>query len=528
MPEMAAELPPADDSRDGLTAMSFLDHLEELRRRLIYSIIAVTVGFFACWNYHEFIFGYVQRPIMDALHRNGMAEKLVYLNPTEPFNLYLKVAALAGLFVTSPIVLYQVWMFISPGLYRNEKRYVFPFMFSTVLLFLAGGLFAYKMVYPAALTFLIDYGKQFQPMITIGEYTDLFLTIMIGMGVIFELPILVFFLSLMGIVTAGWMWRNLRYSILVIFIIAAIITPTTDILNMCIFAAPMVGLYIISIGIAWLVHPKQRKARKPEKIDENHPYPRRGGRPRPPSRAKLGRVVPNGMPSRLRRRLLRFCAHRIGRLAESFNSARAMPVHPRSRSLRPSPPSAAQIHQLEKYILSHVQYDQVEGDTFTPDTPEGKFPVRNIIAKFPGTREGVIIMAGHYDTNYPLRNTGYVGANDGGSSSGCPAGARQPVARAKKRDGYSVWLFWTDGEEAVKQWTATDSLYGTRHLADKWQQDGTLKKIKAFLLADMIGDADLNVDRDSNSTPWLEDIVRRRHPAGLPVPFLRPHHHCRG
>ena len=293
MPEMAAELPPADDSRDGLTAMSFLDHLEELRRRLIYSIIAVTVGFFACWNYHEFIFGYVQRPIMDALHRNGMAEKLVYLNPTEPFNLYLKVAALAGLFVTSPIVLYQVWMFISPGLYRNEKRYVFPFMFSTVLLFLSGGLFAYKMVYPAALTFLIDYGKQFQPMITIGEYTDLFLTIMIGMGVIFELPILVFFLSLMGIVTAGWMWRNLRYSILVIFIIAAIITPTTDILNMCIFAAPMVGLYIISIGIAWLVHPKQRKARQARKdqMIGSPRYPRRGGRPRPPSRAKLGREV---------------------------------------------------------------------------------------------------------------------------------------------------------------------------------------------------------------------------------------------
>lgn len=265
MPEMAAELPPADDSRDGLTAMSFLDHLEELRRRLIYSILAVTVGFFACWNYHEFIFSFVQRPIMDALRHNGMAEKLVYLNPTEPFNLYLKVAALAGLFVTSPIVLYQVWMFISPGLYRNEKRYVFPFMFATVLLFLSGGLFAYKMVYPAALTFLIDYGKQFQPMITIGEYTDLFLTIMIGMGVIFELPILVFFLSLMGIVTAGWMWRNLRYSILVIFIIAAIITPTTDILNMCIFAAPMVALYILSIGIAFLVHPKQRKARQARK-----------------------------------------------------------------------------------------------------------------------------------------------------------------------------------------------------------------------------------------------------------------------
>jgi len=139
---------------------------------------------------------------------------------------------------------------------------VVPFMLSTVTLFLSGGLFGYKMVYPAALDFLIGYGKQFQPMITIGEYTDLFLTIIIGLGVIFEMPILVFFLAMMGIVTAGWMWRNVRYSILVIFILAAILTPTTDILNMCLFAAPMVVLYVLSIGVAWLVHPKQRKARR--------------------------------------------------------------------------------------------------------------------------------------------------------------------------------------------------------------------------------------------------------------------------
>src|SRR6476619_2068041 len=261
MPELA-EAPPTEEEKDSMPTMGFLDHLEELRKRIIYSIAAVAVGFFACWWKVEKIYDVMQRPIMDALRANGMAEKLVYLNPTEPFNLYLKIAALAGLFLTSPFVLYQVWMFISPGLYRNEKRYVFPFMFSTVLLFLSGGLFAYKMVYPAALSFLIDYGRQFQPMITIGEYTDLFLTIMIGMGVIFELPILVFFLSLMGIVTAGWMWRNLRYSILVIFIIAAIVTPTTDILNMCVFAAPMIALYALSIAIAYLVHPKQRRARR--------------------------------------------------------------------------------------------------------------------------------------------------------------------------------------------------------------------------------------------------------------------------
>jgi len=210
----------------------------------------------------ERIYDFIQRPIMDALKKNGMAEKLVYLNPTEPFNLYLKTAALAGLFLTSPFVLYQVWMFISPGLYRREKKYVVPFMVSTITLFTCGGYFGYKIVYPAALNFLIEFGKQFQPMITINEYTQLFLSIILGMGLIFEMPILVFFLALMGIVSPRFMWKNFRYSILIIFIIAAIVTPTTDILNMCIFAAPMIALYVFSILVAWAVHPKQRAARK--------------------------------------------------------------------------------------------------------------------------------------------------------------------------------------------------------------------------------------------------------------------------
>jgi sec-independent protein translocase protein TatC len=266
MPELAAaELPPDGKAEDDLPAMGFLDHLEELRKRLIYSIIAVAVGFFVCWAYAERIYDVIQRPVIDALKHNGVPERLTFLSPTEPFNLYLKTALLAGLFVASPYVLYQVWMFISPGLYRHEKRYVMPFMGSTIFLFGAGGYFGYKIVFPAALDFLIGYGKQFQPMITIGEYTDLFLTVILGLGVVFELPILVFFLALMGVVSPGWMWRNVRYSILVIFVIAAILTPTTDILNMCIFAAPMVGLYLISIGIAWLVHPKTRQARRAKK-----------------------------------------------------------------------------------------------------------------------------------------------------------------------------------------------------------------------------------------------------------------------
>jgi sec-independent protein translocase protein TatC len=254
-----------DSKRDAMPTMGFLDHLEELRTRLVYSIAAVAVGFFACWWKVEAIYEIMQRPIMKALKDNGMSERLVYLNPTEPFNLYLKIAALAGLFLTSPFVLYQVWMFISPGLYRNEKSYVVPFIVSTIALFTTGGYFGYKVVYPQALGFLIHFGRQFQPMITIGEYTSLFLSIILGMGLIFEMPILIFFLALMGIVTAGFMWKNFRYSILIIFIIAAIVTPTPDVLNMCIFAAPMIALYLVSIGIAWAVHPKQRQARKEKK-----------------------------------------------------------------------------------------------------------------------------------------------------------------------------------------------------------------------------------------------------------------------
>jgi sec-independent protein translocase protein TatC len=252
----------AGEPKHDMPTMGFLDHLEELRTRLVYSIGAVGVGFCACWWKVDKIYEVMQRPIMKALKDNGMSEKLVYLNPTEPFNLYLKIAALAGLFLTSPFVLYQVWMFISPGLYRNEKKYVVPFMVSTIFLFAAGGYFGFKVVYPQALGFLIHFGRQFQPMITIGEYTSLFLSIILGMGLIFEMPILIFFLALMGIVTARFMWKNFRYAILIIFIIAAIVTPTPDVLNMCIFAAPMIGLYLVSIGIAYFVHPKQRLARK--------------------------------------------------------------------------------------------------------------------------------------------------------------------------------------------------------------------------------------------------------------------------
>jgi Zn-dependent M28 family amino/carboxypeptidase len=141
------------------------------------------------------------------------------------------------------------------------------------------------------------------------------------------------------------------------------------------------------------------------------------------------------------------------------------------------------------------------------DTPEGKFAMRNIIAKFPGSKDGIIVLGSHIDTNYPLRHTSFVGANDGASSTALLLAIADQL-RGKKLEGYSIWLAFLDGEEAIKQWSEQDSLYGSKHLAQKWQQDGTARKIKAFLLADMIGDKDLDIQRDStNSTPWLEDTV---------------------
>lgn len=264
MPETAAPAAPAspETPREEMPAMSFLEHLEELRRRIFRALVGVGLGFGVGWWYHEQIYRIMEHPIVQVLRKYKMDEKLVYTHPVDPFDIYMKVALVAGLFLASPWVLYQVWAFVAPGLYRNEKRYILPFLLSTVLLFVTGGLFGYFLVYPAALDFLIgNMGADFKAMITVKEYTSLFLSIIIGMGIIFEMPILAFFLGLMGVVSPGWMWRNFRYAILGIFIVAAIVTPTPDVINMCIFAAPMLALYVVSIAVVWAVHPRQRRRR---------------------------------------------------------------------------------------------------------------------------------------------------------------------------------------------------------------------------------------------------------------------------
>src|SRR5579872_3842283 len=261
MPNTVAE-PEAQEEKRELGAMSLLQHLEELRKRIIHSAVAIVVCFGLGWYYHERIFTLMRRPITDALTLHHWDPSLIYTNPTDPFNLYLKIALIAAIFFASPFILYQVWLFISPGLYSNEKRYVIPFLLFSVGLFLAGGLFGYKVVYPKALDFLIGFGGDLRPLITVTEYTSLFLTIVLSLGIIFELPIVIGFASLMGVVDAKFLMRHLRGAVFLAFVLAALITPTPDIMSVTIFAEPIIGLYLASVAVAWFVHPSRRKAKK--------------------------------------------------------------------------------------------------------------------------------------------------------------------------------------------------------------------------------------------------------------------------
>jgi Zn-dependent M28 family amino/carboxypeptidase len=177
-------------------------------------------------------------------------------------------------------------------------------------------------------------------------------------------------------------------------------------------------------------------------------------------------------------------------------------------ALGPRPLASEGHTKAEQFILNHLDGAQIEQDKFSVQTAAGPFAMNNIVAKFPGKKDGVIVLAGHYDTNLPLKNTTFVGANDGGSNVGLMLEIASQL-RSHPPEGYSIWLLFTDGEEATVTWTAADSVYGSKHLAKKWSDDGTAAKIKAFLLLDMIGDKDLDVDRDSNSTPWLLDVVYR-------------------
>src|SRR5271156_6562128 len=247
----------AVSDRAELPGISLMEHLTELRKRLIHATVYLLIGFAVAYAFHERLYGFVQKPL-DDLHI-----ALNFTHPTDGLNLYLKTALLGGAILASPFILYQLWLFIAPGMYANEKRYVVPFMSATVLLFLAGAWFGYHWVLPGALKVLIlDFGKNFHAIITTEDYTSFFLAVILGLGITFELPILIFFLSLFGIVDAKFLVKHIRYAILAIFLIAAVICPTPDPIGMCLFATPMLVLYLIGVGIAFLVHPARRKARE--------------------------------------------------------------------------------------------------------------------------------------------------------------------------------------------------------------------------------------------------------------------------
>jgi sec-independent protein translocase protein TatC len=233
--------------------MSLLEHLEELRSRLLHSVVSLAVAFVPCWIWVDEIFGFLQRPILKLL---PPGKRLAYTGVTDPFLLYFKVAALAAVFLASPFLLYQLWRFVAPGLYKHERYYLLPFLFFGSFFFLAGGAFAYYVAFPLAAEFLLKIGEAFEPVITIERYFGFQMTIILGLGLMFELPIVIFVLAAVGLVTPRFLLRNFRWAVVIIFVVAAIITPTSDVLNLCVFAVPAIALYLLGVAAAALVRRK--------------------------------------------------------------------------------------------------------------------------------------------------------------------------------------------------------------------------------------------------------------------------------
>lgn len=262
-PETTAITPVTKDGEGEGGQMTFFEHLVELRKRLINSLIAIAIGAFIGVYVAKYVIDFVTKPMLRALTLAHLESKLVYTHPAGVFNLILTLGIYIGIVLASPVVLYQVWLFVAPALYKHERSAITGFLFSTVFLFLAGIAFGYYFTLPYVLKFLVSFQNVslpgIVPMITVNEYFDLTLMILLGLGLVFELPVLVFFLTLFGIVTPQFLWRNVRYAILVISIVAAIITPTPDAMTMLIFMAPMVGLYFVGIGVSAMVVRKRER-----------------------------------------------------------------------------------------------------------------------------------------------------------------------------------------------------------------------------------------------------------------------------
>jgi sec-independent protein translocase protein TatC len=251
----AVQIPPDDDDDSPGGKMSFLEHLDELRKRIIQICLGIAVGVLVGFLYIDKIFAFLMAPAKAAL---PAGTTLIYTQPGEAFSLYITVSLISGAVIAAPYIMYQVWMFIAPGLYSNEKRLAIPFVLFSTLGFLAGAAFNHYVAFRFIMTFFASFNTvdlRFMPKLqdVFGLYTKMLL----GIGIVFQMPTVVFFLAKMRMVTARFLAKQFKFALLMIFIIAAVITPTGDPVTLMIFAAPMILLYALSIGVAWVVRPKQ-------------------------------------------------------------------------------------------------------------------------------------------------------------------------------------------------------------------------------------------------------------------------------
>jgi len=238
--------------------MSFLEHLEELRVRLIRSLLALVAGFAVCWGFRERIFHFITEPL-----RRAQQVEFIYTSPTEAFMLYMKMAFFVGIFLAAPFILYQVWAFVSPGLYPQEKIYAVPFIVFGSLFFLGGAAFGHYVLFPMTFRFLGEFASaemKFLP--RIGEYYSFYSWFLLGLGAVFQLPVVIFVLARIGLVTAGFLLRQFKYAVLAAFVLSAVITPTPDMVTQSLLALPMLGLYLLGVVVAWLFG-KPRRAAEP-------------------------------------------------------------------------------------------------------------------------------------------------------------------------------------------------------------------------------------------------------------------------
>ena len=256
-------LPEEPDGDRGEGRMGFLEHLDELRTRIIRSCLAVGAGMLIAFFFHDQLGDFILAPTLETL---PAGDALIFTKPGEGFAFYLDIAFIGGIVLAAPFVMYQVWRFIAPGLYVREKKFVVPFVVFTTIGSIGGALFTHYVLFPTTIAFLGTFHSRAMKFVPRVEDTfELYKNMMIGMVAVFQMPTLVFFLARMRLITARFLWRNIKYAILIIFIAAALLTSSADAWNQTIFAAPMIGLYLISIVIAWIVGP--RKEAMPNNAD---------------------------------------------------------------------------------------------------------------------------------------------------------------------------------------------------------------------------------------------------------------------